>query len=146
VPAVFQGGFNFYESENKEITRGFDLGAACICRHTSLMTINKVEPIYVTFSVPEDRLKSVSKGQTVMVSAQDGTSPSQTGLAGRRGARRFIFNRLKGGGQAPRSNRPSRVENSYAICLAGPLRRKMAPAKWESQVSGTELEGRKNCS
>ncbi len=51
-----------------------------ISTNTSLMTINKVEPIYVTFSVPEDRLKSVSKGQTVMVSAQDDASPSQTGL------------------------------------------------------------------
>jgi membrane fusion protein, multidrug efflux system len=48
--------------------------------NTSLMTINQVEPIYVTFAVPEDRLKSVRKGQKVTASAQDGGSVSQTGI------------------------------------------------------------------
>jgi membrane fusion protein, multidrug efflux system len=47
--------------------------------NSSLMTINQVEPIYVTFAVPEDRLKSVKKGQKVIVSAQDDASVSQTG-------------------------------------------------------------------
>jgi len=45
----------------------------------SLMTINQVEPIYVTFAVPEAQLKSVGKGQRVMASTQDDTSAPQMG-------------------------------------------------------------------
>ena len=51
-----------------------------VSANTSLMTINQVEPIYVTFSVPEDQLGSVSKGQMVMVSPQDDASQSQSGV------------------------------------------------------------------
>ena len=50
-----------------------------ISPNTSLMTINQVQPIYVTFSVPEAQLKSVAKGQKVMVSAQDDASGTQAG-------------------------------------------------------------------
>ncbi len=50
-----------------------------ISPNTSLMTINQVQPIYVTFSVPEAQLKSVAKGQKVMVSAQDDASGPQAG-------------------------------------------------------------------
>jgi membrane fusion protein, multidrug efflux system len=50
-----------------------------ISPNTSLMTINQVTPIYVTFVVPEDQFPSVSKGQTVIVSAQDDSSDKQTG-------------------------------------------------------------------
>ena len=45
-----------------------------VSTNTSLMTINQVEPIYVTFSVPEDQLKLISKGQKVIVSDQDNAS------------------------------------------------------------------------
>ncbi len=44
-----------------------------------LMTINQVEPIYVTFSVPEARLSEIRKGQLVMVSEQTGGQPIETG-------------------------------------------------------------------
>jgi multidrug efflux system membrane fusion protein len=50
-----------------------------VSTNSSLITINQVEPIYVTFSVPEDQLKSISKGQKVIVSAQDDASRQQTG-------------------------------------------------------------------
>jgi multidrug efflux system membrane fusion protein len=50
-----------------------------ISPNTSLMTINQVEPIYVTFSVPEAQLRSVAKGQKVMVSDQNDSSGSQVG-------------------------------------------------------------------
>jgi len=50
-----------------------------ISPNASLMTINQVEPIYVTFAVPEAQLRSVSKGQKVMVSSQDDSTPPQTG-------------------------------------------------------------------
>jgi multidrug efflux system membrane fusion protein len=50
-----------------------------ISSNTSLTTINQVEPIYVTFSVPEAQLKSVSKGQSVMVSTDDDSTPPRVG-------------------------------------------------------------------
>lgn len=50
-----------------------------ISPNASLMTINQVQPIYVTFAVPESQLKSVSKGQKVMASTQDDSSPPQVG-------------------------------------------------------------------
>ncbi len=50
-----------------------------VSTNTSLITINQVEPIYVTFSVPEDQLKLIGKGQKVIVSAQDNAS-QQTGV------------------------------------------------------------------
>ncbi len=40
---------------------------------TNLMTIHQVEPIYVSFSVPQAQRPSVRNGQTVMVATQDGT-------------------------------------------------------------------------
>jgi multidrug efflux system membrane fusion protein len=43
------------------------------------MTINQVEPIYVTFSVPESRLRDIRKGQLVMASAQTDSSSPETG-------------------------------------------------------------------
>jgi len=47
--------------------------------NTTLMTINKVEPIYVTFSVPEARLKDIRKSQTVTATTQDNPSSPQSG-------------------------------------------------------------------
>ncbi len=44
-----------------------------------LMTINQVQPIYVTFSVPEARLPEIRKGQLVMVTEQMGTQSPETG-------------------------------------------------------------------
>jgi multidrug efflux system membrane fusion protein len=44
-----------------------------------LMTINQVEPIYVTFSVPEARLPEIRKGQLVLVASQTGATPPETG-------------------------------------------------------------------
>ena len=44
-----------------------------------LMTINQIEPIYVTFSVPEARLKEIRKSQTVMATTQDDPSAPQSG-------------------------------------------------------------------
>jgi multidrug efflux system membrane fusion protein len=46
---------------------------------TDLMTINQVEPIYVTFSIPEIQLGSIRKGQTVIASLQDSSSPPENG-------------------------------------------------------------------
>jgi multidrug efflux system membrane fusion protein len=50
-----------------------------ISSNTSLTTINQVEPIYVTFSVPEAKLKSINKGQSVMVSTDDDSVPPRVG-------------------------------------------------------------------
>jgi membrane fusion protein, multidrug efflux system len=47
--------------------------------NTTLMTINQVEPIYVTFSVPEARLKSVRASQMVTATTQDDPSSPQSG-------------------------------------------------------------------
>ncbi len=41
-----------------------------------LMTINQVQPIYVSFSVPESRLPDIRKGQLVMVAAAQAGAPS----------------------------------------------------------------------
>ena len=46
---------------------------------TELMTINEVEPIYVTFSVPEVRLPEIRLGQTVLASLRDDSSEPETG-------------------------------------------------------------------
>ena len=43
------------------------------------MTINQVEPIYVTFSVPEARLPEIKRSLLVMASRQDDTSHPETG-------------------------------------------------------------------
>ena len=47
--------------------------------NTDLTTINHVEPIYVAFSIPQNQLPSVKKGQTVTVSAQDSSSSPENG-------------------------------------------------------------------
>ena len=44
-----------------------------------LMTINQVQPIYVTFSVPEARLSEIKKGQMVMVAEQSAAQSAETG-------------------------------------------------------------------
>jgi multidrug efflux system membrane fusion protein len=46
---------------------------------TILMTINEVEPVYVTFSVPEARLKDIRKSLTVLAAGQDDPQNHQTG-------------------------------------------------------------------
>jgi multidrug efflux system membrane fusion protein len=50
-----------------------------VSANTTLMTINQVEPIYVTFSVPEARLKAIRKSQTVTAVTQDNPSAPQSG-------------------------------------------------------------------
>ena len=60
---------------NLDVKLGNVIGA-----NSSLMTINQVEPIYVTFSVPEDQLNLIRKGQMVMVSPQEDASQSQSGV------------------------------------------------------------------
>jgi multidrug efflux system membrane fusion protein len=47
--------------------------------NTDLTTITHVEPIYVAFSMPQNQLPSVKKGQTVTVSAQDSSSSPEIG-------------------------------------------------------------------
>jgi len=47
--------------------------------NTDLTTITHVEPIYVAFSIPQNQLPSVKKGQTVTVSAQDSSSSPENG-------------------------------------------------------------------
>ncbi len=54
-------------------------GNVVTANSTDLMTINQVQPIYVTFSVPEDRLPEVKKSQLVLVSPQAGEPLSETG-------------------------------------------------------------------
>ncbi len=44
-----------------------------------LMTINQVQPIYVTFAVPEARLPAIKKSLPVMVSTQDGSAQLERG-------------------------------------------------------------------
>ncbi len=44
-----------------------------------LMTINQVQPIYVTFSVPEARLPDIRQGQQVSVTEQSGALEPETG-------------------------------------------------------------------
>jgi len=47
--------------------------------NTVLMTINQVEPVFVTFSVPESQLGAVKKGLTVIVSPQGSSSLLENG-------------------------------------------------------------------
>lgn len=47
--------------------------------NTTLMTINQIEPVYVTFSVPEARLRAIRKSQTVTATTQDDLSAPQSG-------------------------------------------------------------------
>ncbi len=54
-------------------------GNVVTANSTDLMTINQVQPIYVAFSVPEDRLPEVRKSQLVLVSPQAGQPASETG-------------------------------------------------------------------
>jgi multidrug efflux system membrane fusion protein len=54
-------------------------GNVVTANSTDLMTINQVQPIYVAFSVPEDRLPEVRKSQLVLVSPQAGLPASETG-------------------------------------------------------------------
>jgi multidrug efflux system membrane fusion protein len=44
-----------------------------------LVTINQIEPIYVTFSIPEAQLAMVKKGQKVIVGSEDGTLAPEAG-------------------------------------------------------------------
>ena len=46
---------------------------------TDLMTINQVQPIYVTFSVPESRRQEIKKSLLVMASPQNDSSSPETG-------------------------------------------------------------------
>ncbi len=55
-----------------------DLGNV-VSSSTTLMTINQIEPIYVTFSVPEARLKAIRKSQTVTAATQDNPAAPQSG-------------------------------------------------------------------
>ena len=50
-----------------------------ISLNSVLTTINQVEPIYVTFSVPESQLRGVKIGQMVLVSSQIDSVPLETG-------------------------------------------------------------------
>ncbi len=50
-----------------------------VSTNTTLLTINQVEPIYVTFSVPEARLKAIRKSQTVTAATQDNPAAPQSG-------------------------------------------------------------------
>ncbi len=50
-----------------------------VSANTTLITIHQVEPIYVTFSVPEARLMAIRKSQAVTVTTQDNPSTPQTG-------------------------------------------------------------------
>jgi multidrug efflux system membrane fusion protein len=44
---------------------------------TNLTIINQVEPIYVGFSIPQNQLSSVKKGQSVLIKKQDGSSATE---------------------------------------------------------------------
>jgi multidrug efflux system membrane fusion protein len=45
----------------------------------ALTTINEIEPIYVTFSIPESRLHAVMKDQMVIAAPQDRSAPPENG-------------------------------------------------------------------
>jgi len=45
----------------------------------ALMTINQIEPIYVTFSIPESQLHAVKKEQVVIAAQQDKSIPPENG-------------------------------------------------------------------
>jgi membrane fusion protein, multidrug efflux system len=47
--------------------------------NTELMTINQIEPIYVTFSIPEVQLSSVKIGQSVIATQQNSASSQENG-------------------------------------------------------------------
>jgi multidrug efflux system membrane fusion protein len=47
--------------------------------NTDLTTINHVEPVYVAFSIPQNQLPMVKKGQSVTVSIPDTTAPPKNG-------------------------------------------------------------------
>jgi membrane fusion protein, multidrug efflux system len=47
--------------------------------NTTLMTINQIEPVFVTFSVPEARLKAIRTSQTMTATTQDDPSSPQSG-------------------------------------------------------------------
>jgi multidrug efflux system membrane fusion protein len=59
---------------NLDITEGNLIGP-----NTNLTTITQVEPIYVTFSVPESQLRSVKKGQPMSVFPQGNSSLKEIG-------------------------------------------------------------------
>jgi multidrug efflux system membrane fusion protein len=46
---------------------------------TELLTITQVEPIYVTFSIPETQLGTIKLGQMVTAVPQDSSAPPETG-------------------------------------------------------------------
>ncbi len=50
-----------------------------ISPNTDLTTINQVEPIYVTFSIPETQLRSVKKDQMVIATPQDNSASPESG-------------------------------------------------------------------
>lgn len=54
-------------------------GNVVTANSTELVTINQVEPIYVTFSIPETQLAAVKKGQMVMARSQNDTGPPEVG-------------------------------------------------------------------
>jgi membrane fusion protein, multidrug efflux system len=47
--------------------------------NTDLVTINQIEPIYVGFSIPQNQLSTIKKGQTVTVTKQDIASSTEEG-------------------------------------------------------------------
>jgi multidrug efflux system membrane fusion protein len=54
-------------------------GNVVTANSTDLMTINQVQPIYVTFSVPEARLPEIRKSQLVLATPQTTTAIMETG-------------------------------------------------------------------
>jgi len=54
-------------------------GNVVMANSMDLMTINQVQPIYVTFSVPEARLPDIRKSQLVMVSPQTDSVAPESG-------------------------------------------------------------------
>ncbi len=47
--------------------------------NAALTTINQIEPIYVTFSIPESQLHAIKKEQTVIATPQDKSTPPENG-------------------------------------------------------------------
>ena len=73
---------------------------------TALTTINQIQPVYVTFSVPEARLREIKLRQPVMVSSRNDSATQEVGEL------TFIDNAVDGGtgtiklrGTFPNSNR-----------------------------------------
>jgi multidrug efflux system membrane fusion protein len=50
-----------------------------ISPNSNLMTINQIEPVFVTFAVPEARLRAIKQGQKVTVVSQNATLEHETG-------------------------------------------------------------------